>query len=49
MALTTLRGNIIATGTVSNASIQVGSIADNKLVTAPFSTGKAIAMSMVFG
>ena len=39
MALTTLRGNIIATGTVN----------DNKLVTAPFSTGKAIAMSMVFG
>ena len=31
--------NIIATGTVN----------DNKLATAPFSTGKAIAMSMVFG
>jgi len=49
MALTKLRGNIIATGTVSNASIQLNTIADNKLATAPFSTGKAIAMSMVFG
>tara|TARA_R100000234_G_scaffold104705_1_gene74623 strand:+ start:723 stop:839 length:117 start_codon:yes stop_codon:yes gene_type:complete len=38
MALTTLRGNVIASGTVT----------DNKLAT-PFTTGKAIAMSMVFG
>tara|TARA_R110000824_G_scaffold102759_3_gene244555 strand:+ start:3205 stop:3351 length:147 start_codon:yes stop_codon:yes gene_type:complete len=48
MALTKLRGNIIATGTVSNSSIQLNTIANNKLA-APFTTGKAIAMSMVFG
>lgn len=48
MALTKLRGNIIATGTVSNASVQLNTIADNKLAT-PFTTGRAIAMSMVFG
>tara|TARA_E500000318_G_scaffold20601_1_gene21151 strand:- start:1378 stop:1500 length:123 start_codon:yes stop_codon:yes gene_type:complete len=40
MALTKLRGNIIATGTVTTAKL-----AEPK----PASTGKAIAMSIVFG
>ena len=48
MALTKLRGNIIATATVSNAKIANTSIQKDKLA-APFTTGKAIAMSMVFG
>lgn len=49
MALTKLRGNIISTGTISNAKIEDGSITDTKLKTTPTTTGKAIAMSIVFG
>ena len=48
MALTRLRANIIANGTVTNAKIEDSSIQNAKLA-APFTTGKAIAMSLVFG
>jgi len=49
MALTKLRGNIISTGTISNAKIEDGSILNTKLKVSPATTGKAIAMSIVFG
>ena len=49
MALTKLRGNIISTGTVSNAKIEEASITNDKLKIQPASTGKSIAMSIVFG
>lgn len=59
MALTKLRGNIITAGTVSkielenltitNDKIAEGTIANSKLTVAPATTGKAIAMSIVFG
>lgn len=58
MALTKLQSNGIAAAAITSAAlapntitaddIADGSITDNKLVTPPFSTGKAIAMSIVF-
>ena len=48
MALTKLRGNIISAGTITNAKIEDSSIQNAKLAS-PFTTGKAIAMSIVFG
>ena len=48
MALTKLRANIISVGTITNAKIEDSSIQNTKLA-APFTTGKAIAMSIVFG
>lgn len=38
----------LAADAVTNDKILDGTIADSKLVTAPFSTGKAIAMAIVF-
>ena len=49
MALTKLRGNIVSTGTITNAKIEDGSITFAKLKTTPATTGKAIAMAIVFG
>ena len=59
MALTKLRGNIVSAstltgvkfeaGSITNDQIKDGTIATNKLAVAPTSTGKAIAMSIVFG
>jgi len=59
MALTRLRGNIISAstltgvkfenGSITNDQIKTGTIATDKLAVAPASTGKAIAMSIVFG
>ena len=49
MALTKLRGNIVSTGTITNAKIEDGSITNAKLKTPGATTGKAIAMAIVFG
>ena len=59
MALTKLRGNIITAGTVSkielenqtitNDKIADGTIQNAKLASPGASTGKAIAMAIVFG
>lgn len=59
MALTKLRGNIVSTGTITNVKIENGTItndkikdgtiANSKLASPGASTGKAIAMAIVFG
>ena len=58
MALTKLRGNIITAGTVSKIELENKTITNDKIadstiqntkLASPFTTGKAIAMSIVFG